>query len=359
MSATMMRSPFLALSLAIVRGFVRDKASVFFALIFPLMFLVLFGGLFADQTQSKVEMVQVGTVALLDEMPEGARAAFDETFDVERSGDLDAAIAKVRKGDADVAIEMTGDTVVAHYTQTDQVKAAVTQGALQAFVDGTNVALSGQPPRFALETERVEDDSLSTIQFVTPGLLGWAVAMSAAFGAAATLQGWRQSKLLRRLQLAPVSTRTVVGARVTVTLVIALVQMAIFIGLGAAAFGLTLTGSWWMSIPLLVVGTLCFMALGLLAGAVTRTTEGAVNAANFIVLPMAFLSGSFFPLDAAPGWLQGISNALPLKHLNEGMLDVMVRGEGPSAALVPLAILAAFAVVVTLVAARLFRWETS
>lgn len=359
MTAAMMRSPFLALSLAIVRGFVRDKASVFFALIFPLMFLVLFGGLFGDQTQSKVELIQVGDVALLDEMPEGARAAFGETFDVDRSDDLDAAIAKVRKGDADVAIEMTGDTVVAHYTQTDQVKAAVTQGALQAFVDGTNVALSGQPPRFALETERVEDDSLSTIQFVTPGLLGWAVAMSAAFGAAATLQGWRQSKLLRRLQLAPVSTRTVVGARVTVTLAIALVQMAIFIGLGAAAFGLTLTGSWWMSIPLLVVGTLCFMALGLLAGAITRTTEGAVNAANFIVLPMAFLSGSFFPLDAAPGWLQGISNALPLKHLNEGMLDVMVRGAGPSAALLPLAILAAFAVVVTLVAARLFRWETS
>ncbi|WP_244929590.1 ABC transporter permease [Nocardioides sp. W7] len=359
MIATMMRSPFLALSLAIVRGFVRDKASVFFALIFPLMFLVLFGGLFGDQTQSKVDLVQVGSVALLDEMPEGARAAFDETFDVEQSDDLEAAIAEVRKGDADVAIEMQGDTIVAHYTQTDQVKAAVTQGALRAFVDGTNVALSGQPPRFALEVERVEDDSLSTIQFVTPGLLGWAVAMSAAFGAAATLQGWRQSKLLRRLQLAPVSTRTVVGARVTVTLVIALVQMAIFIGLGAAAFDLTLTGSWWMSIPLLVVGTLCFMALGLLAGAVTRTTEGAVNAANFIVLPMAFLSGSFFPLDSAPGWLRGISNLLPLKHLNEGMLDVMVRGEGPGAALLPLAILAGFAVVVTLIAARLFRWETS
>ena len=41
------------------------------------------------------------------------------------------------------------------------------------------------------------------------------------------------------------------------------------------------------------------------------------------------------------------------------MLDVMVRGEGPTAALVPIGILAAFAVVVTLVAARLFRWETT
>ena len=56
-----------------------------------------------------------------------------------------------------------GDTLVAHYTQTDQVKAAITQGALQAFVDGTNVALSGSPPAYALRAERVEDDSLTTI----------------------------------------------------------------------------------------------------------------------------------------------------------------------------------------------------
>lgn len=49
---------------------------------------------------------------------------------------------------------------------------------------------------------------------------------------------------------------------------------------------------------------------------------------------------------------------LPLKHLNDGMLDVMVRGEGPNAALVPMAILATFALVVTLIAARLFRWDT-
>ncbi|WP_435744808.1 ABC transporter permease [Nocardioides sp. SYSU DS0663] len=350
-------SAFGALSVAIVRGFVRDRASVFFSIVFPLMFLVLFGGLLGNQGQSEVDLVQVGEVALLEEMGEDAREAFDDTFDVERSDDLDEAVEQVRAGDADVAIEMRGDTLVAHYTETDQVKAAVTQGALRAFVDGTNVAVAGEPPRFSLVTERVEDESLETIQFVTPGLLGWAIAMSAAIGAAATLQGWRQSKLLRRLQLAPVSTRTVVAARVVVTLGIALVQLAIFVGLAAGAFGLQLRGAWWMALPLIAVGTLCFMAIGLLAGAVARTTEGAVNAANFVVLPMAFLSGSFFPLDGAPAWLRGIAQVLPLKHLNEGMLDVMVRGEGPSAALVPMAVLAAFAVVVTLVAARVFRWE--
>ncbi|WP_296604231.1 ABC transporter permease [Nocardioides sp.] len=354
-----MSTPFLALSRAILRGFLRDRSAVFFALVFPLMFLVLFGGLFADQSVGKVDMIVVGDVSLIDDQPEGADATFDATFDVTRSDDLADAIDQVRKGDADVAVEQQGDTVVAHYTQTDPARAGITAGALQALVDGTNLAVTGEPPTYALETRSVEDESLDAIQYYTPGLLGWAVAMSAAFGAAATLQGWRQSKLLRRLQLAPVSTRTVVGARVSVTVAVAIVQLAIFVGIGALFFDLTLSGAWWMSVPLIVVGTLCFMSIGLLAGAITKTQEGATNAANFMVLPMAFLSGSFFPLEGAPQWLRSVANVLPLKHLNDGMLDVMVRGEPWTAGLVPMGFLAVFAIVVTLVAARLFRWETA
>jgi ABC-2 type transport system permease protein len=350
-------SAFVALAVAIVKGFVRDKASVFFAVVFPLMFLVLFGGIFDVDESPRIELVQVGEVPLFAQLPDGAREAFEETFEVSQEDDLDVAIEQVRTGDADAAVRMDEGTLVAHYTQADQVKAAVTQGTLRAFVDGANVAVSGSPPRYAFTSERVEDESLEAIQFVTPGLLGWAVAMSASFGAAATLQGWRNSKLLRRLQLAPVPPRTVVAARVLVTVLIALVQMAIFLGVGLAAFGLRLTGWWWVGVPLLVVGTLTFMSVGLLAGAVARTQEGAVNLANFMVLPMAFLSGSFFPLEGAPGWLQTVSWSLPLRHLNEGMLDLLVRGQGPSAALLPLAVLGGFAVVLTVVAARLFRWD--
>lgn len=352
-------TPFGSLSIAILKGFLRDKASVFFAVVFPLMFLVLFGGILSGQNFSKIDLLQIGEVALVDDLPGAAAEAFTDTFEVTEVADRAAAIEEVRKGDADVAIEQIGDTLVAHYTQTDQTRAGITAGTLRAFVDGANVAVTGLPPTFTLEVEAVEDESLQAIDFVTPGLLGWAVAMSASFGAAATLQGWRQTKLLRRLQLAPVRTSTVVGARVFATLVIALVQTAIFLGIGAGAFDLSLTGFWWMAVPLVVCGTFCFMALGLLAGAVTKTAEGAVNMANFIVLPMAFLSGSFFPLEAMPRWLQDFSLALPLRHLNDAMLDVMVRGEGPASAVLPMLILIGFAAVVTLVAAKLFRWETT
>jgi ABC-2 type transport system permease protein len=350
--------PFFALSLAILKGFLRDRAAVFFAIVFPLMFLVLFGGIFNQSSQPKVDLIEVGQVPLIDHLPAPAKAAFAQTFSVTHSDDLDAAVAKVRKGDAEVAIEARGNQLVAHYTNTDRVGAAETQGILQAFVDAANVAQSGKPPTYSLLTQSVEDKSLKTIQYITPGLLGWAVAMSASFGAAATLNGWRNSKLLRRLQLAPVSTGTVVGARVTVTVAVALGQLAIFLLLGTTLFGLKLTGAWPTAVPLLVVGTLCFMSVGLLSGAVAKSTEGAVNMANFIVLPMSFLSGSFFPLDGAPGWLQAVAHVLPLWWLNNGMTDVMVRGEAWTAALVPMLVLAGFALVVSGLAAKVFRWET-
>ena len=99
------------------------------------------------------------------------------------------------------------------------------------------------------------------------------------------------------------------------------------------------------------------MSIGLLAGSFSKTPEAASAVANLIVLPMAFLSGAFFPLQGAPAWLDAISRALPLRHLVDGMLDVMVRGEGPLAILPQLGILLGFAVVVGAIAVAVFQWD--
>ncbi|MEH3033398.1 MAG: ABC transporter ATP-binding protein/permease [Aeromicrobium erythreum] len=350
-------SGFRALALAMVRGFVRDKMTLFFAILFPLMFLVLFGGIFTDQGSSKADVVQVGKVSVLDDLPRSARSAIDDSVTLTRSDDLAAATEKVRKGDVDAVVTQQGDRLVLRYSQADQVKAALVQGTFAGIVQTANVAATGQDPRFQLRTDRVEDDSLKSIQFVTPGLLGWAVAMSATFGAATNLVAWRTNGLLRRLRLSPVPTRSVVLARVAVSILVAIVQATIFVGLGVGVFGLQLSGWWPLIVPLLVAGTLAFLSIGLLAGAVARTEEAAVGFANFVVLPMAFLSGSFFPLDGAPGWLQAVSKVLPLYHLNQGMLDTMVRGEGPGSIVVPIAVLLGFAAVLSALASRLFRWS--
>ena len=350
-------APALSLAAAMAKGFLRDRAAVFFALVFPLMFLVLFGSIFSDTGAPQTTVIQVGDVALLDDAPGEAQQVVDDSLDITSSDDLDTALDEIRSGDADAAVIQADDAVKLYYSQADPVVAGTVQGTFQAIVSTANVAASGQPPRFTLDTDQVEHEDLSTIQYLTPSLLGWAIASGATFGAATSLVQWRTTGLLRRLRLAPVSTTPVVTSRIGVSLAVALGQAAIFVGVGVLLFDLTLTGWWWMSVPLLAAGTLAFLSLGLLAGAVASTVEAAVAIANIVVLPMAFLAGSFFPLDGAPEWLTTVSRLLPLRYLNEGMLDVMVRGEGPSAVLVPMGVLLAFAAVVTAIAGRFFRWD--
>jgi len=347
-----------SLSRAMTLGFVRDKGALFFTILFPLMFLLIFGVLFKDSGSDRSEVLQIGPVAVFDQMPADAREGLNEVLEVTRTDDRASALEKVRKGDVDAAIEQQGSTVTLHYSAADQVTAGTVRGVLESVVQQANLAASGVPPSLTLQAEQVEDESMKPIQYMTPGLLGWAVAMSAAFGASMTLVTWRQKKILRRLRLAPVSTGTVVSARVIVSIGIALLQLAIFIGIASLPyFGLQLTGSWWMAIPLVVAATLAFLSIGLLAGAWTKTPEAASAVTNLIILPMAFLSGSFFPLDNAPQWLRTLSEVFPLKHLNDSMLDVMVRGEGPASALPTLGLLLGFALVVSLIATRLFRWD--
>jgi ABC-2 type transport system permease protein len=91
-----MSSPFVSLSRAILLGFLRDRAAVFFAIVFPLMFLVLFGGIFNESSSPKVDLIEVGSVPLLDHLPAGAKGAFDQAFSVTPRWVLDAALAMVR-----------------------------------------------------------------------------------------------------------------------------------------------------------------------------------------------------------------------------------------------------------------------
>jgi ABC-2 type transport system permease protein len=338
-------------------GFFRDRTALFFTLLFPLMFLILFGGIFSSRTAPKVHVIEIGQVSLIDQIPAADRGELDDVLELTPSTDREDALAQVRRGDVDGAVEQSGQTVILHFSQADQVKAGTVAGLFNSLVDSRNLAATSAPPAFTLDTQQVEDESLKTIQYLTPGLLGWAIATGATFGAALTLITWRQKKVLRRLRLSPVRTDAIVGARIGVSVLIALVQMGIFLGVASLFFGLKLSAYWWMAVPLLVVGTLAFLAIGLFAGSFAKTPEGGSAVANLIVLPMAFLSGAFFPLQGAPGWLLVVSEVLPLRHLVDGLQAVMVRGQGPLSVLPQIGILLGFAVVVSAIALTLFSWE--
>lgn len=343
---------FRSLSAAMVKGFLRDRMTLFFVFLFPLMFLVVFGLLFGDSGSDKTKVAAVGDGPVL--------ATLEQTgaVELERYDSADAARLKVDEGDLPAAVVVDGDRVSLTFAASDQVAAGTVIGIVSGVVDKLNLDAADVAPKFTLEAQSVEDASLKPIQYLTPGILSWAISISGVFGSALTMVSWRKKQVLRRIRLAPVSTTTVLTSRVLVSVGTAVAQGVVFVAVALLpAFGLKLTGHWYLALPLLVLGTMAFFAIGMLVGAFCKTEEAASGAANIVIMPMAFLSGTFFPVENAPGWLQTVSKAFPLRHMNDGMLDVLVRGKGVEALLVPSAVLLTFTVVVALIAARIFRWE--
>ncbi|GAB2796350.1 ABC transporter permease [Streptomyces daliensis] len=364
---------FLSLSRAMALGMFRDRTAVFFTLVFPLMFLVLFGALFKGDSTTQAKIVQVGDVAVLDAIPDKERAQLRDVLRVEKTdGSAEAraqAMERVREGDMDAVVFQRGyapkgsdgaegAAIELRYSAADSVRAGTVRGVIDSVVQQANQRATGQPPAFRLATAQVEDRSVKPIQYLTPGLLGWAIAMGGVFGAAFNLVSWRKKRILRRLWLAPVSATSVIGARVGVNLALAAAQTLVFLGVATLPYyGLRLTGHWWLALPLVACGTLAFLSIGLVVGSWAKTEEAANGLAQIVILPMAFLSGAFFPLDAAPGWVRTVSDFMPLKHLSQAMQDVMSRGGGWGDALPTMGGLLAFAALLTLLASRLFRWD--
>ncbi|MGW7356587.1 ABC transporter permease [Streptomyces sp. NPDC054802] len=206
----------------------------------------------------------------------------------------------------------------------------------------------------------VEESGFSYLSYTAAGVLSWGVANAAVFGIGFTLMQWRSDDILRMIRLSPAPLTAVIGSRYVLALGVGLVQSVLFIGVAMLpGFDLVPDSQWPLLFPVMLLGITTFLLLGVIIGSIADTPESVAGIANFVMLPMAFLSGSFFPLDSMPDWLQKVSTVLPLRYLNDAV-SAALTGRGDLSDIGWGAVgLVAFAVVFGAVAARTFRWTKS
>lgn len=195
------------------------------------------------------------------------------------------------------------------------------------------------------------------IDYTGPGVMAWAVGNAALFGVSYTLVQWRTNDLLRLIRLTPTPLPAVFVARYLPAIAIAIVQAVFFLGIAALpVFGLHVAASTPLALPVLLAGVTAFFALGVIVAAIAGSAEAIAAIANCIMLPMAFLSGTFYPISESPQWMQDVSRALPLRYLIDGV-TAQLSGTGTvGGALTATGVLLAFAAAFSVLAARTFRW---
>lgn len=199
-------------------------------------------------------------------------------------------------------------------------------------------------------------DKSPAVDVLLAGLFGYGAANTALAGLAIILVSRREAGVLKRLRSTPLQPATYLAAVLISTLVIFALQSVGLLALGGLAFGASMPANWVGFAATIVLGVACFAALGLAAASLIRSAEGVSAVVNVIVLPMAFLSGSFGPTRDYPAFLQAIADVLPLTYFLDVVYGVYLRGESFFADPKALAILLAWGVGGAVVALRRFEW---
>ncbi|MGH2935349.1 MAG: ABC transporter permease [Gaiellaceae bacterium] len=194
-------------------------------------------------------------------------------------------------------------------------------------------------------------------QALLAALLGYGCAMVAFAGLAITLVLRREQAILKRLRATPLPPVTYVASLLTSTLIVfALETVALFL-LGRLVFGTPFPARVGSLILLVVLGALCFAAMGVGLSGLVRSGEGSSAVVNLIVLPMAFLTGAFGPTHHYPRFLRAIGDVLPLKYLVDLSNAVYLHKDSFWSQGTAIGVLLAWGAAGVLVAAFKFRWE--
>jgi ABC-2 type transport system permease protein len=196
-------------------------------------------------------------------------------------------------------------------------------------------------------------------QFLTPGLLAFAVVSTCYTGLATGVAMNRDMGILKRIRGTPLPAWAYVTARIMSAVWFSLLSAVVMVAVGVALFRVEVV---WRLLPAAVVtlllGAGCFCALGIAVAALIPNGEAAPVVANFTFLPVAFVSDLFYPLDTAPAWLRTVASVFPVKHFAlamEATFDPLLPGSGFQPG--HLAMLVLWGTLGVLVALRRFQWE--
>ena len=193
--------------------------------------------------------------------------------------------------------------------------------------------------------------------YLLTGMLGYGVATTAFAGLAITIVIRREYGMLKRVRATPLPPALYLATMLLSTLVTYAIQAIVLIGLGVAFFDAETPSRVLSLAAVLLLGAACFAGLGLAASSVIRSAEGSSAAVNLVLLPMAFLSGSFGPTQDYPSFLQAIGDVLPLKYVIELIGNVYLDHEHLWSDPAAIAVVVAWGAAGLAVAMRRFRWE--
>ncbi len=369
----------LAIILANLKMMARNRQGLFWALLFPLLLVVVFGlfdfrgvtptglavadhsgGPKADLLRERLEGIALLEPEALDPDAPGALADARQRLE---DGDLGYLLLIPQGLDTPAAENSAGapEPVVLIYSTRNPERNQLVEGAVHSLV--IEMRSEGRPvlPEHLVESQVIETPEVDYFDTVLLGLLGLGIMTNSIISIAVRISTYRNQAVLKRLLATPLPVWKFFAGEIIAHLLLAIVQALIILAVGVFVFGGDIHGSpvliqvaWVLLIVLL--GSVVFLNIGFILSAWARSPAAASGMGNAVALPMMFLAGTFFSTASLPWLLPYAALALPLTPMLDALRQVAINSAPLWETWPQLAALGAWAAVTALVAVRVFRF---
>jgi ABC-2 type transport system permease protein len=190
-----------------------------------------------------------------------------------------------------------------------------------------------------------------------PGIAGMAVMATTFSALAFNLTFYREQGILKRVLGTPLPRTTYFGGLIGSAVTNAVVQVLLVVALGHLLYDVSWPRDWFALAFFTLLGVTALGALGIAFAQAIPNFDAAPAYVNAVFLPVIFISGVFYDDRHLPSLLKGIAEALPLKHVIDGLQGAIVTGHGITdhwQAVLALGLWGLFGIYA---AVRWFRWE--
>lgn len=357
----------LALTKASFLSLLRSPSAVVFSLLFPLIFILVFG--FIGNSPVKVD-IGIGKGGDTTNMIFSALKG-NKLINIHQEQSQDAMEKDLFRGRLDAIIyfkKVLNPTqgkppleVSVKYTHASLTQGSILRSVLTSILFKIT-KMHGDPLQHivSMDESTIEGRVYKTIDFILPGQLGFSLLSTGVFGTAFIFLSLRATLVIKRFFATPVSRTSILMGEGLSRIAFALIGAMIILTLGHFVFGFTLVKGWITFLNLMVlslIGIIVFMGFGFVVSGIAKTESSVPPLANIITLPQFLLAGTFFSISTFPKWLQYISNILPLTYLNDAMRKVAFEGASLPEVSHSLLILGLWGIGIYALAIRVFRWE--
>ena len=351
------------------RRFFRDRLALFFGILFPVLFLFVFGAFSSNTNNTHFN------VALINQSDTKLAQMAEKMVKDSKVLKVDTSISSVSQADTKLSQNQLDGLIVlppsfgqevkglpvgtaeVYYT-INNIQAGQTLTALLTsnfnVVNKHYVSYSGP---LSVKGQALSKKSLTPFDYTFAGLLGFSIAGIGIFGPVNVFPELKKQGILRRLHTTPLRVWQYFTSTMIAQAITGLISLFVMFAVAIGVFHLRITGNYLSIALFMAYSIIAILGIGLAIGGWAKNERQAAPLSNIIVFPMLFLSGTFFPRYLMPHWLQTVSTYLPLTPVIDGARLLTTEGYSLLQIGPQIGLLAIWIVIIYAIAFRVFRWE--